>query len=364
MDLTATTRTLAEAVGAAARLLPANPVNPVLSGLLLCAGATGLTLAGNDHERAIRLECAATVHTDGAVLVPAAPLAETLRALEDPLVRLVVEGNRLAIRVPGGRFALPLLNRELHPGPLSPPPRVAEADGDELGAALRTVAGTASRDDSLPLFTGVRLRLADGRLHLVASDRYRLASARLPVRSGEGPLDVLVPATLLAEIARQASGTVGLHADGNRFGLHWADTTVSTALLDAGFLSEDAIAVSTVDTVVELAADALAAATRRVSLYTDPRKVLTLAVGEAEVRLSGTNLRDAEAEETVKAAVHHGRTSPSFQARYLLDALRPFAGERVRLEIQPGMKATVVRAVDPGPVEVTYYVMPMRPPGA
>jgi DNA polymerase III sliding clamp (beta) subunit (PCNA family) len=49
MDLTAATRTLAEAVGAAARLLPSATLNPVLSGLLPDADAGGLTLAGNDR---------------------------------------------------------------------------------------------------------------------------------------------------------------------------------------------------------------------------------------------------------------------------------------------------------------------------
>ncbi|MGK4596940.1 DNA polymerase III subunit beta [Amycolatopsis sp. w19] len=353
MDLTAATRPLSSAVSAAARLLSAR------SGLLLRAGKDGLTVGGNDSERAVRLTAEAMAHTDGEVLVPAGPLAETLRMLDDDLVRLVVEGSRLAVRVEGGRYALPLLSRELNLPDM--PPKVSEVDGHALVTALRTVAGTAAKDDALPMFTGVRVQSFSRELRLTASDRYRMAVATLPLRSAGEPIDALVPAGLLAETAKQARGTVGLHGDGTRFGLSWAGVAVTTAVLDAGFLSEKLIESSTVDTKVEVAADALAAAVRRVGVYADDRRVLTLEVGDAHLRLASAKQNTGEAEETLKAEVSGGRTSPSFQARYLLDALQGFAGERVRLDIQPGMRACVIRAVEPGEVELTYYVMPMLP---
>ncbi|RSM84422.1 DNA polymerase III subunit beta [Amycolatopsis sp. WAC 01375] len=353
MDLTADTRSLSSAVSAAARLLSAR------SGLLLRAGREGLTVGGSDSERAVRLTSDAMVHTDGEVVVPAGPLAETLRMLDGDLVRLVVEGSRLAVRVEGGRFALPLLSRELNLPDL--PPKVSEVDGHALVTALRTVAGTAAKDDALPMFTGVRVQSFSRELRLTASDRYRMAVATLPLRSEGEPIDALVPAGLLAETAKQARGIVGLHGDRTRFGLSWAGVTVTTAVLDAGFLSEKLIESSTVDTTVEVAADALAAAVRRVGVYADERRVLTLEVGDSQLRLASSKQDTGEAEETLKAEVSGGRTSPSFQARYLLDALQGFAGERVRLDIQPGMRACVIRAVEPGDVELTYYVMPMLP---
>ena len=63
--------------------------------------------------------------------------------------------------------------------------------------------------------------------------------------------------------------------------------------------------------------------------------------------------------EVKEADVSGGRTSPSFQARYLLDALQAFDGERVVLSIQPGMRACILRPAEPGEVELTYYLMPM-----
>jgi DNA polymerase III subunit beta len=211
MDLTVTTAELARAASDAVRLVPGRMTDPVLSGLLITADAGGVVLAANDRERAARVRCPALAHTEGRVLVPAKPLAETLRALVEPEVRLVVEGSRLAIRVPGARYALPLLDADVHPGVPWPPARVGEVDAGPLADLLTTVAATASRDDALPLYTGVRIRSEGDRLVLLATDRFRMAVASLPWEPA-GELDALVPAALLVEVTRQLAGRVAVHA--------------------------------------------------------------------------------------------------------------------------------------------------------
>lgn len=363
MDLTATTTDLANAAAEAVRLLPGRMLDPVLAGLLVTAAEDGVLLTGSDRERAVRLSCQAAVHTAGRVLVPAKPLAETLRALDVPMVRLTVEGARLAVRTPNARFALPLLDADLHPGVPTTPPLAGSVDGEQFVSALTTVAATASRDEALPLFTGVRIRTDGPRLVLAATDRYRMAIASVPWTPVTDSLDALIPAALLTEVARQAHGKVDLHVDTNRVGLAWANSVVTTALLDGSFLSESKIALSDVDTHVELDADTLSAAVRRVALYADARGVLRLEVGDNEIRLRSADQQAGEAEESIKADVSGGRTSPSFQSRFLVDALKPFAGKRVHLAIQPGMRATVFSSPNPEePMDLRYMVAPMRPP--
>ncbi len=367
MDLTVTTADLAGAASALVKLVPGKLIDPVLSGLLLTASPSGVALAANDRERAATIGRPAVVHTEGRVLVPAKPFADTLRALDLPQVRLVVEGSHLAIRAPGARFALPLLDADVHPGVGVAPPEAGTVDGALFASALSTVVSAASRDDALPMFTGVRVRSEGSRLVLLATDRYQMALASLPWQSS-GSVDALVPATLLGEIARQVdAGRVALHADRDRFGLVWqrtaaGPTTATTAVLDGSFLHESKISLSGVDTTLELDTDALSGAVRRVGLYTDARGVLLLEVGDGEIRLRGADSRSGEAEESVKASVTGGRTGQAYQSKFLTDALRPFAGGSVRVEIQPGMRATVFSSPEPGDLDLRYVVMPMLPP--
>ncbi|MDT7804720.1 MAG: polymerase subunit beta, partial [Actinomycetota bacterium] len=196
MDVTAPAHRLSAAVSAASRLLPAR------TALRLRADAAGLTIAGSDPDLTVRFDCPATTHTDGEVAVPAAPLAETLKMLGAESVRVVVEGSRLALRLDQARFALPLLSPAAG-SPPSEPPRVSEVDGPAFASALRIVAGTAAKDDPLPLFTGVRVQRdggvdrarRDGRLRQEArvedggTDQAARPAQAEPARSGVEPDD-------------------------------------------------------------------------------------------------------------------------------------------------------------------------------
>jgi DNA polymerase-3 subunit beta len=250
----------------------------------------------------------------------------------------------------------------VHPGVGEAPAVAGVVDGARFASALATAVLAASRDDALPMFTGVRIRSEGDRLVMVATDRYQMALASLPWQA-RGTVDALVPASLLSELARQLPASeVTVHADRDRFGLGWAGALTTTAVLDGSFLHESKIHLSDVDTVVTTDADTLAGAVRRVGLYTDARGVLVVEVGEGELRLRGADAKSGEAEESVKADVTGGRTGQAYQSRFLTDALRCFGGRQIRMEIQPGMRATVFSAVEPTEPTIRYVVMPMLPP--
>jgi DNA polymerase III subunit beta len=366
MDLTCATSDLAAAAADVVRLLPARSPDPVLSGVLLEAGPDGVVLAGTDRERTVRLHRPAIVHTEGTVLVPGRPLAETLRALDVPEVRIAVEGSRLAIRTPRGRFALPVLAMDVHPGVPAVPALAGRAVGRPLLRALAAVAGAASRDDALPMFSGVRVRSMGDTLRLVATDRYRLAVAELPWRPAGQDVDVLIPGALATEIARQAAGTaeLALHTDIDRAAVVWPDAELGTALLATPFPDEHRHLGTTGDARLELDADELLGAVRRVGLYADGRGAVgfDLADGEVRVRAGGDDL--GEADESVKATVT-GQVTQHYRVRYLADALRVFAGQRIAVDIKTGMRSTVLTAVEPAEdgLVLNYVVMPILPAG-
>jgi DNA-binding transcriptional MerR regulator len=89
----------------------------------------------------------------------------------------------------------------------------------DLAAALDAVRFAAGTDPELPVLGGVLCDLEDGALRVVATDRYRLAVARLGAAGHEGPrVQAVVPAPL-ADAMRAlltGEGPVGLTVDGDR----------------------------------------------------------------------------------------------------------------------------------------------------
>lgn len=360
LELTAVTAPLAEAAARIARLLPARSLQPALATVLLRGDADGLLVAATDGELSVRVVVPAVVHTDGEVLVSRRGFADTLASLDAHEVRLAVEGSRLAVRTADARFALPSLDGAVRPGPVAFPPLVGMVAGAALGAAA-AVCGAASRDGALPIFTGVRIRSAGDRLSLIATDRYRMASATIPIEGPAAEEAVLVPAASLAEVCRQAARAeaVRVHAGGDRFGLSWDGWTVVVASLAGPFPDQqlDRLLDIAPECTVEVTAEALAGAVQRAVPYAGPHGRVTMRIGDGVLRISGSDPLHGESEEAVKASVRGDHVTVHCQSRFLIDALRPYAGQTVTLRVQAGLRATAFTA--PGS-DLTYLVVPMR----
>jgi DNA polymerase-3 subunit beta len=370
MDVTAPVTRLAAAAALMLRLLTARSLHPSHVGALLRADADGLHLTGTDGEVVVHLRVPATVHTPGEVVVPRRAVAETLTALDAADARLTVQGGRLAIRVPDARFALPSLP-DATPPPVTLPPACGTVTGDDLRAAAVPVAGAASREHALPMFTGVRLRTHDSALTLFATDRFRLATASIPWHA-TAPADdrvtaveALVPAAVLARAAAQLSRipAVQVHAGEDAFALSWDGGSITTATIGGGY--PDAQLSRLLDITpactVEVDADALAHAVDRATAYGGPHGRVTLQAIEGALLVRADDPLTGESEQTVKATVDGGHTIRSFQGRLLLDALRAFTHHPVQLRIQEGMRATAFTAHLPT-ATLDYLVVPLRTP--
>src|SRR5580692_5289081 len=165
---------LAEAVGWSVRALPARPGIPVLSGLLLRA-ADGLTLSCFDYEVSARAEVSAEVAEPGTVLVPGRLLAEITRSLPSLPVEFADDPDGVSLTCGSASFTLVTLPVEEYPDLPVLSLTAGTVDGGELAAAVGQVAPAASRDDTLPLLTGVNLEVQGETMTLAATDRYRLA---------------------------------------------------------------------------------------------------------------------------------------------------------------------------------------------
>lgn len=208
---------LADALAWVARALPSRPVVPVLTGLRLDAG-DGLTLSCFDYEVSATVRLEAEVAAPGSALVPGRLLTEITRSLPPQPAEFALDGDMVSLTCGSAEFAVVSLPIEEHPALPPTPPAAGVADGGDLAEAIGQVSPAVSRDDSLPMLTGVCLDVAGEALTLAATDRYRLAARELrwePAVPGLRGV-ALVPARTLADASRiMAPGTpvtVGFHA--------------------------------------------------------------------------------------------------------------------------------------------------------
>ena len=219
---------LAEAVTWVARALPARPVVPLLSGLLVRAGqnehgqdehgqdegdpAGGpgwLTLACFDYEVSARMRVRAEVSEPGTFLVPGRLLMEIIRSLPGYPVEFADDPDGVSVTCGEASFALATLPLGEYPELPDLPHVAGTVDGDEFATAIGQVTPSASRDDTLPMLTAVNVELDGPTMTLAATDRYRLAVRDLTWNPAPG-----TPAEASAAKASAAKASAAKAADG------------------------------------------------------------------------------------------------------------------------------------------------------
>jgi len=367
----------AEAIAWTAKGLPARPVVPVTAGVVLEVIDGAMIVSGFDFEVLNRIEVPVTEKAPGRVLVSGRLLAEIARALPPKDVRVTVEGNRLAVRCGSARFNLPLLHIEDYPVVPELPAASGRVRGDVFATAIGQVTAAASRDETLPMLTGVRMEVGSDMISLAATDRYRLAERHIPwtPRGTVPAAPLIVPAKTLAEVAKSLGSasevvlSMGTADDAGFLGFSASGRQTLTRLLDGEFVKFASLWPAEATTTVEVEVAELVAALKRVSLVAQRFAPVRLAFSDGLAALSAEAEDESSAEEELEVGITGEALTIGFNAGYLLDGLSAVTTPRARLSFTEPSKPTVITPVtgfdadhpdDARDGSYRYLVMSMR----
>ncbi len=363
---------LNDAVAWTARAVPHRPPVPVLAGVLIEAdGAGTVKLSSFDYEVSARGEFAADVEDGGAVLVSGRLLREISNALPHKLVKFELEGSKVSVTCGASRFSLATMPVDQYPALPSMPDSSGTVDGGELLSAAQQVQSAASRDETLPILTGVRMEIEGERISLLATDRYRLALRELSWKPGTPDISAiaLVRAKTLTDTAKAlGSGEVQLALSSGQgvdlIGFSAGGLVTTSLLMDGEYpqvrrLFPDTSAITAVVSTTELIE-----ATRRVALVAERNAAVRLAFSEGEVVLDAGHSDDAQASEAIEATVEGGDITVAFNPGFLLDGLSALGAPYVRLGFTQDTKPVDFVGLDkPGGTiasEFRYLLVPIR----
>ncbi|MFJ8536374.1 DNA polymerase III subunit beta [Streptomyces sp. NPDC093591] len=351
----------AEAVGWAARALPSRTPVPVLGGLLLAAGAGRLTVSGFDFEAAARIGVDAETASAGEVLVPGRRLLDICRVLPDGPVSCALEGTRFTVTAGGTEFGMSTLPREEYPALPSQPPVYGSVDAAAFATAVGQVAVAAGRDETLPVLTGVQLRLDGDSMTLSASDRYRYAVRRVEWKpegdatASDGAVDALVPARRLLEAARSLGrcGVVRVGLDraggGGLVGFEGGGMRAVVRLLDGRLPKYGSLFDTAGAAVAEVECGALTEAVRRVAVVAEASGPVRMDFSADGSVLLRAGFGDDVAAQRLPAVLNGApEVTVAFNPAYLLDALNSFDAPRLRMELLGTGQRALLSAVGGG----------------
>ena len=346
-----------EAVSFAVKLLPQRTTLPILSGVLIEATETGLTLSSFDYEVSAQTQIAAEVEIPGKILVSGRLLADIASRLPNAPVRFSTDEGKIVVSCGTANFTLLSMPVEEYPTL----PQVSASSGmlpaESFAAAVAQVAVAASRDDVTPVITGVQLEVSKTSLSLVATDRYRVAVREIEWDAGDAITDTvtaLVPARTLTEIGKTFghSGTISVAItstdERELIAFQAGSRTVTSLLIKGNFPPVKRLFPETVENYAVLNTAELIEATRRVSLVLEREAALRFSFSVDGLTLEAIGSEQAQASETIDAFLTGTDTVVSLKPQFLLDGLGAVHSEFVRISF-----TRTDNPNKPGPVLIT-----------
>lgn len=366
---------LAEAVTWTARTLPVRPASPILAGVRISARDQTLHLSSFDYEVSANSEIPATVDDQGEVLVSGRLLADISKALPAKPVRVELEGQKVNLTCGSSRFSLALMPLDEYPQLPSQPDSRGSVDAQVFAQAIGQVSVAASRDDTLPLLTGVRLEIEGERMTLLATDRYRLALREFTWQPSDPQYSeaALVKARILTDVAKSMTGgtsiDIGLSRESqpgasSLIGFTAGGRRTTSTLMDGDYPPVRRLFPESTRIRAVCERHSLLEAVRRVSLVAERKTSVRLAFSEGQVVLEAGQGDNAQASEAIEARLDGEDIATAFNPQFLLDGLSVVDTDYVVFGFTHPSKAVVLTgqtAVDGGAVDYfRYLLMPIR----
>jgi DNA polymerase-3 subunit beta len=346
-----------EAVSFAVKLLPQRTTLPILSGVMVAADSSGITISSFDYEVSAKTQVAADVSQPGTVLVSGRLLADIAQRLPGDSVTCEINGSAVAITSGSAKFSLATMPVEEYPSLPEVDGVTGSIEGAEFAHAVAQVSPAASRDDVTPVITGVLIDISTNGLSMMATDRYRVAAREVAWKSegiGQEGLQALIPARTLSEIGKtfahapELSVTITTGGDRELVAFSSGQRTVTSLLIKGSFPPVQKLFPESSPNYAVVSTNDLIEATRRVALVLEREAPLRYSFTADGVALEALGSDQAQASETIDGHLVGTECIVSLKPQFLIDGLSATHSEFVRVAF-----TATDNPNKPGPVLIT-----------
>ncbi len=337
-----------------------------LSGVQLAAQSSGCELRATDMDVGLRVPLEAEVAREGTVVLPARLIVDVVRSLPGEHVSLELRSAEQDIELKAGNATFhirTLRGDDFPPFPEPDPDSAVELPADAFVSTALKVAGSASRDETRPVLTGILVSASDRELRMVATDSYRLSVKETileaPLTSG---FEVNVPARALQELGRlvghHEGETLSVSVRQNQVLFTLGRVILSSRLIDGQFPNYRQLLPETFEHELRLAGPELTEVVRRISLLAQKNAPLRLAFAEGELTVSAQTPDVGEASESLPVAFTGEALEIGFNPEFLRAGLEAVAEGDVLLKLISPLRPGLIEAGDES--RFRYLIMPIR----
>jgi DNA polymerase-3 subunit beta len=337
-----------------------------LSGVQVVVSSSSCELRATDMDVSLRVPLEAEVAREGIVVLPARLLLDVTRALPDARASLELRPAEQDVEVISGNATFHIRTLRAEDFPPFPESGTEDAVSLPVQAFVSTaqkVAGSASRDETRPVLTGILVSASERELRMVATDSYRLSVKETELEASlRSPFEVNVPARALQELARITAaaedGDLSISVLQNQVLFQLNGTTLSSRLIEGQFPNYRQLLPDSFEHELRLSGAELTEVVRRISLLAQKNAPLRLAFTPGELTVSAQTPDVGEASESLPVAFQGESLEIGFNPDFLRDGLEAIDEGELLLKLISPLRPGLIQSADGTGFQ--YLIMPIR----
>lgn len=349
---------------------------PILTGIKIIANETGCSLMASDSDISIQVNIPRedngneqlTVTSGGSVVLPARYFIDIVRKLPGEIVQIeVTQQYTTTIQSEQSRFQLNGMDPNEFPRlPQLHQEEIISLPANLLKAMIRQTTFAVSTAETRPVLTGVEWFIQDNVLRFIATDSHRLAKREAQIEMTAQPSvdKVVVPGKSLTDLNKILTDNdhlVDIVLTENQLLVKTANVLFYSRLLDGNYPDTTRIIPQSSKATMVLETKQLLNAIDRAALLTRDgnNNVVKLEVADDTLHITANSPEVGKVTEAVQLIEFSGETLKiSFNAKYMIDALRALDSEQIRIEFTGPMAPFIIQPTDYD--SVLYLILPVR----
>ena len=350
-----------------ARALASNTPLPALSGIKIVDSEDALSLTSSDSNISIKTvlkvgdNTTLTILEEGEIVIESKYLFEIVRKIDSELISIEVMDGTLT-KISGGNsefkingirdFEYPEINFEFTSG------YPFKLDTKLFSDIIEQTSFACSDKEIRPVLTGVNMKAENGKLHVNATDSFRLASKTVDVDQ-ELKFNITVPAKYLSDVLHSIVGeeSISIIIDSQKICFLFKNSRIQTRLLDDAFPDTAKLLAGTFTQVLTVNSKNLINAVDRSSfIKSDGKNIVRLSINANQIDITCSSQMGSSYEKIDVISYEGQPLNISCSGKYLIDALRAirsdvavisFNGELRPMVIKPDKDSDVVQLISP-----------------
>lgn len=350
------------------RAVSTKNVIPVLAGIKFVLNKEGLYLEASDEsiiiKSFIKKDDIEDANEFGSIVIPGKYIVDIIRKLPNDIVNIKVDGLKILITTPSSEYTLngmnvsefPDYSIELHKKPVI-------LDQKVLINIVNQTSFACSTQESRPILTGINFKKKDNVLDAIATDSYRLSKKTITIENGnDDEIDVVIPKNSLMELIKILDGEdiIELHIFNNKIVFKFDNILFQSRILTGTFPNIKSLIPNEYNLEVTSNLDELYNIIDRTSLLSDTDKnIIQMEISNNELITTCDTLQVGNVEERIIIEKNNKENIKiSFNARFMMEAIRSFQSKKVKIMLVNEIKQFVLK--DPEDESLIQLIVPVR----